>query len=338
MSNQLPEEEINYRQRKQQYLTNIFQSFNFPIDFKWVGNSSRRRVTFQVLNNNLGFFHEKTHNLISLESYDLAVLPINSLIPELKKLLKQICEKSIKQIIVTNFDNGLDVIFKVDKKISSAQEIKLIQFAKSHNLVLSLQINSIIFPLFLPRQNQLHCGSNKIAVSSDIFIQATKIGLDYIVDFLRTTLDKNHAKKIADLYCGCGVYSFSLTNATRRFDCFEGSESMIEIIKNNQKNLENQSNIKAILRDLFVDPLNVKELNSYDNIIINPPRNGAEPQILNLAESQVKNIQYVSCNPQTLVRDAKILVDENYNITNIIAIDQFYSTKHHEVIISFTKK
>jgi 23S rRNA (uracil1939-C5)-methyltransferase len=229
------------------------------------------------------------------------------------------------------------LVFRYKEFPSSLDEKRLIDFAKSQNLVLSLQINSSLFPIFLPRKNQIYCGDFKLIVDSDIFIQATKRGLEIIVNFLQKTLEKNLANKIAELYCGCGIYSFNLLNSNRQFDCFEGSESMIEILKNNLKNFNINQKILPFVRDLFVDPLSVKELNIYDNIIINPPRNGAGPQIVNIAKSQVKHVQYVSCNPDSLVRDAKILVDENYNIVNIIALDQFYFTKHYEVLMFFEK-
>jgi len=339
MTNQLLDEEIKYRQGKQKNLENIFKSFAKPIDFIWIGKNSRRRLVLQVDNNhNFGFFHEKSHKLNIIDNYEIAEQSINQLLPFLKKFLKNISTKTLSQIVITSFDNGLDLVFRYCESPTSQDEMQLINFAKSHNLVLSLQINSSIFPIYLPRKNQIYCGDYKLIVDSDIFIQATKRGLEIIVNFLQKTLEKNLAKKIAELYCGCGIYSFNLLNLKRQFDCFEGSESMIEILKNNLKNFNINHKISPFVRDLFVDPLSVKELNFYDNIIINPPRNGAGPQIANIAKSQVKYVQYISCNPDSLVRDAKIMIDSKYNIVNIIALDQFYFTKHHEVLMSFERK
>ena len=338
MTNLLSDEEINYRHNKEKNLVNIFKSFEKPIDFIWIDKNSRRRLVFQVDNNhNFGFFQEKSHKLNIVDNCEIAEKSINDLLPSLKKFLKNISTKLLKQIVVTNFDNGLDLVFRYIESPSSQDEKQLIDFAKSQNLVLSLQINSSIFPIYLPRKNQIYCGDYKLIVDSDIFIQATKKGLENIVNILRKTLDDNQAKKIAELYCGCGIYSFTLLDLNRQFECFEGSESMIKIIKNNVKNFNINQKITPFVRDLYNNPLSVKELNIFDNVIINPPRNGAEPQIANIAKSKVKNVQYVSCNPISLVRDAKILVDEKYNISNITAIDQFYSTMHNEIIISFEK-
>lgn len=338
MTNRLSDEEINYRHNKEKNLVNIFKSFEKPIDFIWIDKNSRRRLVFQVDNNhNFGFFQEKSHKLNIVDNCEIAEKSINDLLPSLRKFLKNISTKLLKQIVVTNFDNGLDLVFRYIESPSSQDEKQLIDFAKSQNLVLSLQINSSIFPIYLPRKNQIYCGDYKLIVDSDIFIQATKKGLENIVNILRKTLDDNQAKKIAELYCGCGIYSFTLLDLNRQFECFEGSESMIKIIKNNVKNFNINQKITPFVRDLYNNPLSVKELNIFDNVIINPPRNGAEPQIANIAKSQVKYVQYVSCNPISLVRDAKILVDEKYNISNITAIDQFYSTMHHEIIISFEK-
>jgi tRNA/tmRNA/rRNA uracil-C5-methylase (TrmA/RlmC/RlmD family) len=90
--------------------------------------------------------------------------------------------------------------------------------------------------------------------------------------------------------------------------------------------LSSSPDIIAALNALYGDPLTAKELDEFDNVIINPPRNGAEPQIKNIAKSKIKSLQYISCNPQTFARDAKNLIDLNYKIIKIFALDQFYST------------
>jgi len=70
-------------------------------------------------------------------------------------------------------------------------------------------------------------------------------------------------------------------------------------------------------------------------VIINPPRNGASPQVKQLAKSGVKKIVMVSCNPITFERDAKYLLDAGYNMTSATPIDQFYQTSHLELVAIF---
>ena len=336
----LPEDEEIYRQNKIDSLKKILQDLKVDPEFIWVGDASRRRVIFQIDNkNNLGFFKERTKELIEIDEYPLAEKSINLLIKPLKIFLKKQQQNFINQVVVTSYDNGLDIVFRINRKADLNEELKFINFSKEHFLNCSFAVKQNLIPLFFSRKNQIFCGDLKLNLEGDIFLQATKSGLEHIINFLRTEISaQKDVKKIADIYSGFGVYSFALYNLKASFSCFEGSQSMVDVIKSNAKNLQLSQKIQAQCRDLYGDPLTAKELAEFDNVIINPPRNGAEPQIKNIAKSKIKSLQYISCNPETFARDAKNLIDLNYNIVNIFALDQFYSTNHLELLASFVKQ
>ena len=336
----LPENEEIYRQNKQNSLKKTLQELGAEPEFIWIKEESRRRVIFQIDNkNNLGFFKEKTKELIEVDEYPLAEKSINLLINPLKAFLKKQQQNFIHQVVITSFDNGLDIVFRTNRKADLNEELKFINFAKEHFLNCSFDVKQNLTPLYFSRKNQIFCGDLKLNLSGDIFLQATKSGLEHIINFLRKEISaQQNIKKIADIYSGFGVYSFALHDLNASFSCFEGSQSMVDVIKSNAKNLQLTQKIQAHCRDLYGDPLTAKELDEFDNIIINPPRNGAEPQIKNIAKSKIKSLQYISCNPQTFARDAKNLIDLNYKIINILALDQFYSTNHLEILASFSKQ
>ena len=336
----LPENEEIYRQNKQNSLKKILQDLAVEPEFIWIKEGSRRRVIFQIdAKNNLGFFKEKTKELIEIDEYPLAEKAINLLIKPLKIFLKKHQQNFINQVAITSYDNGLDIVFRTNRKADLNEELKFINFTKEHFLNCSFEVKQNLTPLFFSRKNQIFCGDLKLNLEGDIFLQATKSGLEHIINFLRKEiLAQKNIKKVADIYAGFGVYSFALHDLCASFSCFEGSQSMVDVIKSNSKNLQLSQKIQAQCRDLYGDPLTPKELNEFDNVIINPPRNGAEPQIKNIAKSKIKSLQYISCNPQTFARDAKNLIDLNYKIINILALDQFYSTSHLEILASFSKQ
>jgi 23S rRNA (uracil1939-C5)-methyltransferase len=72
--------------------------------------------------------------------------------------------------------------------------------------------------------------------------------------------------------------------------------------------------------------------------VIDPPRAGAEAQIATLAESDIKTIAMVSCNPVTFARDARMLVDAGFVMPRVQVVDQFRWSPHVEVVASFTRK
>ncbi len=96
--------------------------------------------------------------------------------------------------------------------------------------------------------------------------------------------------------------------------------------------------IETTVRDLFADPLSAEELSHFDGIVINPPRNGALPQVKAIAESGVRKVVMVSCDPATFKRDAKVLLEAGYALTLAVPIDQFYWSRHLELVAVFERK
>ena len=81
--------------------------------------------------------------------------------------------------------------------------------------------------------------------------------------------------------------------------------------------------IETKVRDLFRIPLSPKELEGFDAVVLDPARSGAEAQARQLARSRVPVAICVSCNPGTLARDARILLDGGYVLESVTPIDQF---------------
>ena len=95
--------------------------------------------------------------------------------------------------------------------------------------------------------------------------------------------------------------------------------------------------LKAEARDLFRRPLMPQELRDYDAVVFDPPRQGAQAQVTQLAASKVPVIVAVSCNAATFARDAKILIDGGYKIADVTPVDQFRHTPHVELVARFAR-
>ncbi|RWF38199.1 MAG: RNA methyltransferase, partial [Mesorhizobium sp.] len=90
-------------------------------------------------------------------------------------------------------------------------------------------------------------------------------------------------------------------------------------------------------RDLFRRPLTFKELNAFDGLVFDPPRAGAEDQSKQIARSDVPLVAAVSCNPVTLARDLRILIDGGYALKSVTPIDQFLWSAHVEAVALLEK-
>ena len=311
------------------------------LDFFSVGPASRRKIVLQVDGKNkLGFFARGSKDLVAIDVCYVAQKEISVLIPPLQNIFTNFETNVVSQIAITAFDNVLDVVFACARELNFSQIQTITAFAKAFKINVSYRLKNKITPILISQPNQIFYPNFKIDLGSDVFIQATKAGLHEITkiisDFIKNKFDKKII--VADIYTGFGAYSFGIIEQVKEIHTFEGSEEMAQsITKNATKNGFN-NRIKIEHRDLMLYPVSERELLKFDLAIINPPRNGAGPQIHKIANSELRNLIYVSCNPKTFARDAKILVEAGFKISKLSAIDQFYSSPHLELVAVFERE
>jgi 23S rRNA (uracil1939-C5)-methyltransferase len=83
--------------------------------------------------------------------------------------------------------------------------------------------------------------------------------------------------------------------------------------------------------------LSVKELSGFAAVVLDPPHTGAVAQIATIAAAGVPTVVYVSCNPATLGRDAKVLKGAGYALAGATAIDQFLWSARLEAVCVFRR-
>jgi 23S rRNA (uracil1939-C5)-methyltransferase len=313
--------------------------YDLDAEWIWIGSGSRRKIILQVgRKNEVGFFAKKSKSIVEIDSCFVAEKEISTAILLIKNFLKHQEQNLFTQVSITLFDNGLDLIFNVEKEPNFIQIQKIIAFAKEQNFNASYRMKNHLTPIFLSRRNQIFFPDFKIDLGSEIFIQATKSGLNNIVSVIRKFLQEHKdIKNVADIYAGFGAYSFAIQDLVKSVNALEGDQKMVDSINKNAAANNLAHKIKATVCDLYSNPISKRDLEKTDLVIINPPRNGASPQVLEIAKSKVQNVIYVSCNPQSFARDSKILIDSAFKIQKLFALDQFYSTKHLELIAIFTK-
>jgi 23S rRNA (uracil1939-C5)-methyltransferase len=88
---------------------------------------------------------------------------------------------------------------------------------------------------------------------------------------------------------------------------------------------------------LFRNPLQPDELARFDAVLLDPPRAGARDQVAALARSAVPKIAYVSCNPSSWARDARMLADAGYRLAELRPVGQFRWSTHVELVSLFIR-
>src|SRR6185503_12069984 len=76
---------------------------------------------------------------------------------------------------------------------------------------------------------------------------------------------------------------------------------------------------------------------AVDFVLLDPPRAGAESAVLKgILDFQPPRISYVSCDPATLARDLRKLIEGGYSVESIVGFDLFPQTHHVETVVRLT--
>ena len=140
---------------------------------------------------------------------------------------------------------------------------------------------------------------------------------------------------VCDLYGGVGLFTLPISKLI-------GKNGQVHLIEMNDTCIEDANNMFEHIDNVFIHHGTVEQklgsVKKIDTIILDPPRNGVSKQVMNqMIEKKPHTIIYVSCNPSTLARDSKVLLDNKYSINNIVGLDLFPMTHHIESVAAFRK-
>jgi 23S rRNA (uracil1939-C5)-methyltransferase len=145
-----------------------------------------------------------------------------------------------------------------------------------------------------------------------------------------------NARRVADLFCGIGTFALPLARSAR-VTALDRSREAVAALASAARHAQGLKPIETRVRDLAAAPLSARELAAFDAVVLDPPRAGADGQARELARSGVAAVVYVSCNPATLARDARLLVDRGYRLAAVTPIDQFLFSAHVEAVALFQR-
>jgi 23S rRNA (uracil1939-C5)-methyltransferase len=206
-------------------------------------------------------------------------------------------------------------------------------FAGTHQLArFAIDQGHGLETLWQPEPPTVRFGDVTVEVPAFSFLQATTAGQAALVDAVSRAV--GDAAAVADLFAGVGTFALSIQKG-RKVYAAEGARDAIAALK------ASANRVGALVatehRDLFRRPLIPAELNRFGAVILDPPRAGAEEQVAQLAASDTPVIAYVSCNPASFARDAKLLVDGGYTLDWVQPVGQFRWSTHVELAGRFSK-
>lgn len=286
----------------------------------------------------LGFRQKGTNQLTAIKQCHVLVDNISSIFSPLKKVLDQLAiSRSVGHIEVIDTDK-ITLVIRQLKKLND-HDINVWQNAqKSHQWQVLIDDGERITalteeqPLKYKLLNEL-----ELTFNSQDFIQINHQVNLLMVQQAMNWLSLAETDVVLDLFCGLGNFSVSLAQKVKHVVGIEGVQSMVERATNNASN-NNLDNCQFYQTDLNADWLSQAWADIHFNkVLLDPARAGALEALEQLIEFKIPTLLYVSCDPSTLARDSKRLIENGYKIEKIALIEMFAQTKHVETMVLFSR-
>ena len=314
---------LEYKVKK---IKNIFKKNKIDINLEIIANSNpynyRNKISLKVIHGKIGFFENSTHQLVEIDGCIISNQALNKCIPLIEKMniingsITIRCNQNEEILIIIESQDNLKIDIDSLKK-----EIKLVGIIINDKTFygenyLFERINNVLFK-----------------ISYDSFFQVNSSVASKLFQIVKDNISLND--KVLDLYCGVGTLSLMAAANAK-------SVVGIEIVPNAILNAIFNASINSVDNTCFV--LNdVSEAVSkisldFNKVIVDPPRRGLTKEAIEvLLKIRPEKIIYVSCDPQTLVRDCKLL-SENYDIEKSYILDMFSYTYHVETVLILKKR
>lgn len=299
----------------------------------------------------LGFRQRNSKKLVQINACLVLTPSLNKLLPLLKIWLTELRSvKAITHLELIDSDEGAAVVLRHTKKLAISDLAQLTTLAQQHGFSAWLQdgeasgLRDLHGELVSPRLvYQLPEFNLELGFHPQDFTQVNPTVnakmIAQAIDWLALKGDE----RVLDLFCGIGNFTLPLARHCAQVFGMEAEESMVERGRENATRAQ-ITNATFLAADLVKTSENrlYQTCGNIDAILLDPPRDGAKEIIdvlLKLKGPQLKpkKIVYVSCNPATLARDAKVLTEAGYVLDTLGVMDMFPHTAHIESMALFIR-
>jgi len=280
----------------------------------------------------LGFYARASHRVVDAAGCLVLAPALMDLLPPLRATLRSVLAEGERiDITATATDSGLDLVLAARQSPGRAQREALASLSTGSKVARLTWIAKAAppEPIAMVRPVQVIFGDVAVDLPPGAFLQPTAAGEAALVGAVAEAM--RGCQEIADLYAGCGTFTFPLAR-TARVHAAEGDAEAVGALAAAARRAGLNQRVTETQRDLAHDPLTADELARFDGVVFDPPRAGAKAQAEMLAGSRVATVVAVSCDAATFARDVRILVDGGYRMLSVMPIDQFVWSPHLEMV------
>lgn len=321
-----------------------------PLHAQGYGYRAKARLSCKFVakkNKLLLGFHEKKHG------YVLDMQECHVLMPQFAKqflafkhcLAQMQTQRAIPQVELAIGDEQVALIIRHLIPLVTTDLTALTQFAQSTGWWIYLQSGGIQSTTRLwpePNQEPQYLSYRVAGISlqfhPNLFIQVNPAVNAKLVPKALDLLQLTEHDHLLDLFCGLGNFTLPAALRGAKVTGIEGSAELIDLAAHNAKanNLTGSFAIADLNETSSFDQEWAQT--TYDKLLLDPPRAGAENIAKTIAKFGAKRIVYVSCHSASFARDAKWIAEQGYTLEAVGIVDMFPQTYHTESIALFTKE
>jgi tRNA/tmRNA/rRNA uracil-C5-methylase (TrmA/RlmC/RlmD family) len=334
---------INLLQKETgQSLANITQNSPIIIADQPYDYRRRARLSINIVKGELviGFRQAESNKIINIKRCPILVNELDTLLIPLQSIFSNFKQKkALGHIELISVDSGIIIVLRHTMPLLEYDANLLKEFAENYNL-----------SLYFHGKDLVHITGNtehfylinhlKLTFSPLDFIQVNcKINQKMINQAL-DWLTLQPTDQVLDLFCGMGNFSLPIATLSKTVTGIEGIDALVEKAKFNT--ILNSNRICAETNFLAsnlddTQQFSIWSQSQFNKVLLDPARAGALNAVIEIAKLAPSKIVYISCNPATLARDSKQLIDAGYKIAQVAILDMFPQTKHIESMLLLIK-
>ena len=171
-----------------------------------------------------------------------------------------------------------------------------------------------------------------LRITGDAFFQNNTAGAEALVGLVRAAVDPQPGETLLDAYAGGGLFAVTVGDGLNVIAVESNGLAVFDL----RHNLAQSGITHEVIKDSFEDAA-IGE--AWDIAIANPPREGLRAAgVTAITTGQPRAIAYISCDPASLARDARLLTDAGYDLDLATPVDLFPQTFHIETVARFSRR
>jgi 23S rRNA (uracil1939-C5)-methyltransferase len=177
-------------------------------------------------------------------------------------------------------------------------------------------------------------------LSPTAFFQTNVDAADVIVRLVTEAIVESEPQRILDLYSGSGLFTVPLAARGHLVTAVEENRQAIDDLDANLRLNRIRDTHVRMHGHRVEDALIRLQRERFDAIVLDPPRQGCTPDVIERVFRRIKpaRVVYVSCNPETLASEMPAILDSGYVADRLQPVDMFPHTTHIETVVTFSRR